>query len=323
MSERPIIVSAVVLRDERGRVLTVRKRGTTRRMLPGGKWEPGELDIDAAVREAREEIGVQLDGAALRRLGTFTADAANEPGQTVTGSVYLLPGVAPAVEALGEIERLEWIEPDCMDADLAPMLRDHVLPAVREGKHEVRRVTVFAGASAGKSPAFAREAARLGRALAQAGVGIAYGGGGVGLMGAVADAARGAGGEVIGVIPQSLMDREHGHPELERLEVVPDMHVRKRRMAALADAFIALPGGAGTLEELFEAWTWLHLEMQPKPVVLYEVEGFWKPLLDALDSIVEAGLLRPHLRKSLLVVSSPEELFEALAAWEGVESSPI
>jgi uncharacterized protein (TIGR00730 family) len=180
----------------------------------------------------------------------------------------------------------------------------------------IRRVAVYLGSALGAHPAYREAATEVGARLAAEGVGVVYGGGRVGLMGAVAEAARAAGGEVVGVIPQSLVDAELAHPGLSALEVVPDMHARKLRMAELADAFVALPGGPGTLEELFEAWTWLQLGLHRKPVVLYDVDGFWQPLLAMLDQMVAAGFLRAEFRASLVVVRTPDELLEALEAWK-------
>lgn len=178
------------------------------------------------------------------------------------------------------------------------------------------RIAVYTGSAPGTRPVYRAAAEAVGARLADAGIGIVYGGGRVGLMGAVADAARAAGGEVVGVIPQALVDAELAHPGLSTLEIVPDMHVRKMRMAELADGFVALPGGPGTLEELFEAWTWLQLGFHRKPVALYDVDGFWQPLLDMLDGMVEAGFMRAAFRDSLLVVRTPGDLLDALAAWE-------
>ncbi|MBF3199764.1 TIGR00730 family Rossman fold protein, partial [Pseudomonas aeruginosa] len=138
----------------------------------------------------------------------------------------------------------------------------------------LRSVCVFCGASPGASPVYQEAAVALGRHLAERGLTLVYGGGAVGLMGTVADAALAAGGEVIGIIPQSLQEAEIGHKGLTRLEVVDGMHARKARMAELADAFIALPGGLGTLEELFEVWTWGQLGYHAKPLGLLEVNGF-------------------------------------------------
>ncbi|WP_116449454.1 TIGR00730 family Rossman fold protein [Blastococcus litoris] len=152
------------------------------------------------------------------------------------------------------------------------------------------RVAVFTGSHAGPD-SHAEAAAAFARELAGAGVGIVYGGGHVGMMGVVADAALAAGGEVVGVIPQHLVDDELAHPGLTRLEVVASMHERKAVMAELADAFVALPGAAGTLEELFEAWTWGMLGLHAKPTALLDVDGFWQPLLTQLRRMVDDGYL--------------------------------
>lgn len=139
----------------------------------------------------------------------------------------------------------------------------------------LRSICVFCGASRGTNPVYEQAAQDLGRTLAANGIRLVYGGGAVGLMGVVADATMAAGGEVIGIIPQSLKDAEVGHTGLSRLEVVDGMHARKARMAELADAFIALPGGLGTLEELFEVWTWGQLGYHPKPLGLLDVNHFY------------------------------------------------
>ncbi|OIV39062.1 Rossman fold protein, TIGR00730 family [Mangrovactinospora gilvigrisea] len=177
------------------------------------------------------------------------------------------------------------------------------------------RVAVFTGSSFGSSPAFARAAEELGRGLAEAGMGIVYGGGHVGLMGAVADAALAAGGEVSGVIPRALAERELQHEGLTRLRIVETMHERKAAMAAEADAFVALPGGAGTLEELFEAWTWQHLGYHAKPVVLYDVDGFWQPLRAMVSGMVESGFIRAEFRDTLPTAGSVAELLGLLKDW--------
>lgn len=180
---------------------------------------------------------------------------------------------------------------------------------------EISRVTVFTGSSPGRHPSYREAAEAVGTALARAGMGLVYGGGDVGLMGAVASAGRAAGGEVIGVIPQALVDKEIAHPDLTRLEVVADMHERKMRMAELCDAFVALPGGIGTLEELFEAWTWLQLGIHSKPIALYDVDGFWDPMLAMIDRMVEEGFIGERFREGLVIVTTPEALLDALRTW--------
>lgn len=180
----------------------------------------------------------------------------------------------------------------------------------------LRSVCVFCGASPGASPIYREAAESLGRHLAERGLRLVYGGGAVGLMGIVADAALAAGGEVVGIIPQSLQDAEIGHKSLTRLEVVDGMHARKARMAELSDAFIALPGGLGTLEELFEVWTWGQLGYHAKPLGLLEVNGFYEPLLTFLDHLVDERFVRPQHRGMLQRGATPGELLEALEAWQ-------
>ena len=180
------------------------------------------------------------------------------------------------------------------------------------------RVAVFTGSHTGPA-AHAEAAAAFATDLARAGVGIVYGGGHVGMMGVVADAALAAGGEVVGVIPQHLVDDELAHPGLPRLDVVGSMHERKARMAELSDAFVALPGAAGSLEELFEAWTWGMLGLHAKPVVLYDVDGFWQPLLTQLRRMVDDGYLDGRRLDALGVVHSADALLEFVAGYRHPE----
>jgi uncharacterized protein (TIGR00730 family) len=179
----------------------------------------------------------------------------------------------------------------------------------------VRRVCVFCGSATGGRPAYRRAAARLGEALARRGLGLVYGGGSIGLMGVVADAALAAGGEVVGVIPRSLARKEIAHAGLTRLHVVPSMHARKAMMADLAGAFVAMPGGMGTLEELTEVLTWAQLGLHAKPCALLDVAGYWRPLIRLFDHAVEERFLRPEHRRLLLVERSPERLLDRLGRW--------
>jgi uncharacterized protein (TIGR00730 family) len=176
------------------------------------------------------------------------------------------------------------------------------------------RIAVFTGSQSGP-PSHAAAAAAFARDLAEAGVGIVYGGGHVGLMGVVADAALEVGGEVVGVIPQHLMDDELAHPRLPRLEVVQSMHERKARMAELSDAFVALPGAAGTLDELFEAWTWGMLGLHAKPTALIDVDGFWQPLLAQLRRMVDDGYLDGRRLDALGVVEDAAGLLSFVASY--------
>ncbi|MFP4615815.1 MAG: TIGR00730 family Rossman fold protein [Thiohalorhabdus sp.] len=178
----------------------------------------------------------------------------------------------------------------------------------------MERICVFAGSGSGNRPAYAEAAAALGARLAEGGIGVVYGGGHTGLMGVLADAALAAGGEVVGVIPEALCTRELAHHQLSELEVVSSMHARKARMAELADAFIALPGGIGTLEELFEVFTWAQLGLHAKPCGLLNAAGFYDPLVRFLDETVAEGFLRPDQRALLEVDSEPADLLTALAA---------
>jgi hypothetical protein len=163
-----------------------------------------------------------------------------------------------------------------------------------------RSVAVYCGSADGNLPAFRAEAVALGQAIAAAGLGLVYGGAKVGLMGAVADSALAAGAPVIGVLPGILSDSEIAHSGLTRLEFVDTMHQRKARMAELADAFLVLPGGYGTLEELLEIVTWAQLRLHAKPIILINTANYWDGLLGFLDSAVAAGFLKAHNRALLL-----------------------
>lgn len=187
----------------------------------------------------------------------------------------------------------------------------------------LRRVCVYSGSTPGGDPVYATAAAELGRLLAERGVGVVYGGGRAGLMGAVADAALAAGGEVIGVLPRMLDEREIGHRGLTELRVVDSMHERKAEMAALADAFIALPGGLGTLEELVEAATWTQLRIHAKPVGLLDVARYWQELEALLDHAVREGFLRPQNRGLVVRSSDPALLLDALERWQLPALAPL
>jgi len=167
-----------------------------------------------------------------------------------------------------------------------------------------RRVAVYCGSAAGHDPAFLAEAMELGGEIAAAGLGLVYGGANIGLMGAVANAALNAGAEVIGVLPQILAGKEIAHSGLTALEMVPTMHERKARMAELADAFLILPGGYGTFDELMEAVTWAQLGLHAKPCVLINTAGYWNGLLAFLDTTVEAGFIKAENRRLLLVAET-------------------
>jgi uncharacterized protein (TIGR00730 family) len=180
----------------------------------------------------------------------------------------------------------------------------------------MQRVCVFCGSSPGARPAYAEATAEVARLLAGEGIGVVYGGGQVGLMGVLADTAMAAGGEVIGVMPRALVDREIGHTEISELRVVGSMHDRKALMADLSDAFIALPGGAGTLEELFEVYTWAQLGLHDKPCGLLDVEDYFSGLVGFLDHAVDERFLREEHRAMLIVEREPRRLIERLAEFE-------
>jgi uncharacterized protein (TIGR00730 family) len=179
----------------------------------------------------------------------------------------------------------------------------------------VKRICVFCGSSPGNDPLYLAAAKDFGRALAQSDIGLVYGGASVGLMGAVADSAMEHGGEVIGVIPEALVRREVAHGGLRDLRVVASMHERKALMAELSDGFVALPGGIGTLEEMFEIWTWAQLGHHAKPCSLLNVGGFYDALLAFLDQTAAAGFLKPMHRGMLIVGDDPETLLAKLRVY--------
>jgi uncharacterized protein (TIGR00730 family) len=180
----------------------------------------------------------------------------------------------------------------------------------------MKAVCVFCGSNPGNHPDYAAAAEALGQAIAKRGATLVYGGAEVGLMGITADAALAAGGEVIGIIPKALMDKEICHKSLTRLEAVGSMHERKARMAELSDGFVNLPGGTGTLEEMFEVWTWGQLGFHTKPIGVLNVRGFYDPLMTFLDHQRDEGFVKPGLRDTLLSAGDPNVLLDAMEAYE-------
>ena len=180
---------------------------------------------------------------------------------------------------------------------------------------DVQRACVFSGSRPGRRPEYAAAARALGKELARRGMGLVYGGASVGVMREVADATLAAGGEVIGVIPQALLDREVAHHGLTELRVVPSMHIRKATMESLASSFVALPGGFGTLDELFEILTWAQLGIHQKPVGLLDTEGFWQPLVSLVDHMVREEFIPEDQTRLFVVDPDPASLMEKLGAW--------
>jgi uncharacterized protein (TIGR00730 family) len=175
-------------------------------------------------------------------------------------------------------------------------------------------ICVFCGSASGRAPTYAAAARELGELLAKRGIGLVYGGGNVGLMGELADAVLDAGGRAIGVIPQQLVDREIAHGGLTELHVVENLHQRKALMAELADAFLTLPGGVGTMEELFEVWSWARLGLHSKPCGLLNVDGYFNSLRTLTDQMVTEGFLEPVYRELLLIEEQPSVLLDRVTA---------
>lgn len=181
----------------------------------------------------------------------------------------------------------------------------------------LRRLAVFCGSAPGTDPTLVEAAYDVGRSLAERGIDLVYGAGGMGLMGAVSQGALDAGGEVIGVIPQRMVDREWGRHDLTELHVVDTMHERKALMAQEADAFLCLPGGLGTLEEIFEVWSWRQIDFLDDPVGFLNIGGFWNPLLAALGGLVEAGFVRQAVLDDLVVAEDLDDALRGLEALVG------
>jgi uncharacterized protein (TIGR00730 family) len=184
----------------------------------------------------------------------------------------------------------------------------------------LRRICVFCGASPGRDPRYAQAATLVGSSLAERGIELVYGGGAVGLMGALADGALAAGGRVTGVIPAGLVERELAHKGVTELRVVTTLHERKAVMAERSDAFLALPGGLGTLEELAEVLSWAQLGLHAKPVGALDVGGFFGPLMAHLDHAEREGFVAPGHRDLLLVDDDLDRLLERFASWRRVGS---
>lgn len=178
---------------------------------------------------------------------------------------------------------------------------------------DLRNLCVYCGSNPGRQDIYIEAARELGRTMARQGIGLVYGGASVGIMGAIADAVMQAGGQAVGIIPESLMRKELAHRGLTELHVTQSMHERKRMMADRADAFVALPGGAGTLEEIFEVWTWAQLGHHTKPCALFNVGGYYDGLARFLDHMVAEQFVRAEHREMLIVENDPQRLLERLA----------
>jgi len=182
------------------------------------------------------------------------------------------------------------------------------------------KVAIYCGSAEGNSPDYVNAVKALGVHLAQQGVGIVYGGGNVGLMGVIANAALQAGGQVIGVIPAHLESKEIAHTGLTELHVVANMHERKAKMSELADAFVALPGGVGTLEEMFEVWTWGQLGLHDKPCAFYNINGFYDPLFTMVDSMQQAGFVKLSYIDMIIKENTPEALLSAFIDYKAPQA---
>jgi uncharacterized protein (TIGR00730 family) len=188
--------------------------------------------------------------------------------------------------------------------------------------HQLTAVCVFCGSTLGSNPVYAEAAAATGRLLAEDRIRLVYGGASVGLMGTMADAALAAGGEVVGVIPRGLFREEVGHAGVTKLIEVGSMHERKKTMFELSDAFVALPGGLGTFEELLEIVTWAHLGIHDKPIATLDVAGYWRPLDALIDHAAATGFVAPAKLRLIARVERPEELIPRLRSYQVVHQAP-
>ncbi|WP_031547227.1 TIGR00730 family Rossman fold protein [Salinicoccus luteus] len=184
---------------------------------------------------------------------------------------------------------------------------------------KINNITIFCGAHTGGDPVYEERAYALGQLLAEKGIGIIFGGGAVGLMGAVADGALSKGGTVTGVIPQFLVDREMAHPKVQHMEVVESMHERKARMETLGDAIITLPGGAGTMEEFFEMFTWGQIGLQKKPIGLLDVNNFFDALTHLFEKLIEEGFLDEKYMGQLFIGDDANEILKSFETYEPIE----
>jgi uncharacterized protein (TIGR00730 family) len=185
----------------------------------------------------------------------------------------------------------------------------------------MKTLCVYCGSNSGALPVYAERARELGERMARGGVGLVYGGGNVGLMGVVADAVLAAGGEVTGVIPRQLVDLEVAHRGVTRLEVVENMHERKKRMFDLADGFVALPGGFGTLDEMFEMLTWRQLGIGDKPCAFLDVESFFSPLMAMMDRMVDQRFLHPGQREDLWYGEDQQAMLDWMQAYRPADAA--
>jgi uncharacterized protein (TIGR00730 family) len=190
---------------------------------------------------------------------------------------------------------------------------------IKKKDNSMNTVAIFCGSKAGNNPIFVEHAQKVGQYLAEQGKTVIYGGGRTGLMGVIADSTLQAGGKVIGVIPTTLVDRELAHPQLTELHIVSTMHERKAKMAELADGFIALPGGAGTLEEIFEQWTWAQLGIHLKPCAFLNINDFYTPLLDMISKTVDTGFTQARFADHLFHSESIEEILEKFENYQAPE----
>ncbi|HJF12318.1 MULTISPECIES: TIGR00730 family Rossman fold protein [Corynebacterium] len=316
--ESLITVSATVIRDLHGRVLCVRKEGSPYFQLPGGKPEAGESSAQAATREAAEEIGVELKEEDLSFLGIFSAQAANEEGFQVRSTVYTHPyseALGQVVGGQAEIAETRWLDittPEELDEQLAPLLAQRIGPALNR---RINSLTVFTGAKTGTGEEYVAHAREFGQQLADRGITLVYGGGHVELMGEIADGVLESGGHVIGVMSRHLVDEEIAHPGLSALLVVESMAERKQVMTGLADGFVALPGGVGTLDEVFEVWTGLQLGTHGKPVALCN-SRFWQPLVTGLVAMASEGFIRAADIDSVIVTEDAAETLDRFEGWQ-------
>jgi uncharacterized protein (TIGR00730 family) len=320
---RPLVGIGVLVFQNGAVLLGLRRgsHGSGTWSPPGGHLEFGEEPIECVRRETFEEAGIQIGD--VQFVGVTNDVFAEEDRHYVTLFYSaMLAGGTPTVLEPTKCEEWRWWPWDALPDRLFLPLRHlreqgFVPPVILERSQsngDLARVCVFCGSKVGARPTYLAQAESVGRLLASEGIGLVYGGGRVGLMGAVADAALAANGTVTGVIPEALVAAEVAHGALADLRIVGSMHERKKLMADLADAFVALPGGFGTFDELFEIVTWAQLGLHAKPIGLLNVDGYFDPLLGLVRGAVAEGFVADQHAGLLYVESDPAALLARLRA---------
>ncbi len=309
-----IMKSALILRDMTGRVLLVRYRGRDKFTLPHATVLTGESPERAVMRMAGTDLGIALTDLSLVEVGVF--DSPLDDGREGPSEIHLFthPSTRLGITSI-DFDELAWMDVEDIEKDEA--LDSAIFELLEKDLQasSIDWITVYTGAASGEDSAFEEAVEEFARTVVRKDIGVVFGAGAVGLMGVLADTVVSCGGRIIGISPRILVKNEVPHDGLTRLEVVTDMSERKLRMGALGKAFVALPGGAGTLEEFFEVWTWQQLGIHQKPVALLNTKGYWDHLLSLIDHMIANGFLSSAYREHLIVDDDPEALLAKLMSW--------